>query len=903
MADAGVDVEDVEIDVAGAADANGNGQEAYTALAEFSIDTENPSVVSVDVNDTLLTDADVGTGEFTVTVVFDQAMDTGATPTLTFSPDVSGTLSFTGGVWSAGDTTYTATYDVADAGVDVADVTIDVADAADANGNGQEDYTALAEFSIDTENPSVVSVDVNDTLLTDADVGTGEFTVTVVFDQAMDTGATPTLSFDPDVSGTLSFTGGVWSAGDTTYTATYDVADAGVDVEDVEIDVTGAADANGNGQEAYTALAEFSVDTANPTVTDVSVSDPVISDADAGDTFTVTVTFSEDMDQSVDPVLTFNPLVGSTLTGGTGSWTDATIYEVTYTVADVNVDHDSVTIDVTGAQDANGNGQEDYTPQIEFSIDTIQPEAPSLALDPASDTGVDDVNNVSQDDTPTVRVTLNGTGLTAPVVGDVVNVYSGLTLVGTKTLTALDITNDFADVTTSDLGPEGTYSLTARVTDAAGNESAASNTVALTVDQTAPTDITWTASSAGNALPTGVIATLSTPDLDSASYIYAEVSSTPDVFTISGNSVSTTGLANLTTYTIVVNVTDLAGNTSSPNETFNIITGSGTGQTLPSGGSGDGGDDILYGLNGADLILGGSGNDNLFGQEGNDTLTGGTGNDTMDGGAGTDSLDFSDATGGINFSLVQSSSNTTVDLSAVGLGSDTYRNMEGVIGSGNNDTFSGSTSNDILVGGGGNDILNGDAGADTLDGGAGTDALNGDAGADTLTGGNDADTLNGGAEVDSLTGGSGTDKFVFNSADGDRVGDFVSADDVLDFQESAFSLFNAWSGNAIQTSVSVTTNGAGGTNIGTADLVIWSAGTENSKDTAGEVDSLLAAQNGTFNGGVFVLAHNDAVNNNDVALYYDSDANTAGGTTLVAIFTSTQNLATLGLATTDFTSH
>ena len=43
--------------------------------------------------------------------------------------------------------------------VDVADVTIDVTGAQDATGNAQEAYTPEAEFSIDTANPSVVSVD------------------------------------------------------------------------------------------------------------------------------------------------------------------------------------------------------------------------------------------------------------------------------------------------------------------------------------------------------------------------------------------------------------------------------------------------------------------------------------------------------------------------------------------------------------------------------------------------------------------------------------------------------------------------------------------------------------------------------------------------------------------------
>ena len=37
----------------------------------------------------------------------------------------------------------------------------------------------------------------------------------------------------------------------------------------VTVDVTGAQDANGNAQQDYTALAEFDIDTANPTVTSV----------------------------------------------------------------------------------------------------------------------------------------------------------------------------------------------------------------------------------------------------------------------------------------------------------------------------------------------------------------------------------------------------------------------------------------------------------------------------------------------------------------------------------------------------------------------------------------------------------------------------------------------------------
>ena len=149
---------------------------------------------------------------------------------------------------------------------------------------------------------------------------------------------------------------------------------------------------------------------------------------------------------------------------------------------------------------------------------------------------------------------------------------------------------------------------------------------------------------------------------------------------------------------------------------------------------------------------------------------------------------------------------------------------------------------------------------------------------------------------------------MFKSADGDSVTDFLGADDVLDFQQSAFSLANGWTGGgSIDSIVSVAANGAGGTSIAGADLIIWNAGSLNSKDTAGEINTLLDNQNGTFNGGVFVLAHSN-VPGSPVALYYDADANDTGGAagaTLVAIFSNYTSLASLGLPTltSDYISH
>ncbi|HSW06524.1 beta strand repeat-containing protein, partial [Aquabacterium sp.] len=260
------------------------------------------------------------------------------------------------------------------------------------------------------------------------------------------------------------------------------------------------------------------------------------------------------------------------------------------------------------------------------------------------------------------------------------------------------------------------------------------------------------------------------------------------------------------------------------------------------------GGDTLTGVAPGDVLIGGDGSDTLKGGNGADTLRGGRDNDTLDGEGGIDLLDLSDATGAITLTLNQGTAaggayHSTGALPS-SLGTDQYRNMEGVIGGLGNDTLTGSTADDTLIGNGGtdtlhgvngNDILRGGAANDTLDGGAGIDLLDfsdagaavslilsqgsngggnwstgaqsglgtdayknmegvkgsvfndaltgssgddvllGDAGHDLLSGGSGSDVLVGGAGADILTGGAGSDRFAF-------VGDAASVDQIVDFQ-------------------------------------------------------------------------------------------------------------------------
>ncbi|MDK1494684.1 VCBS domain-containing protein, partial [Sinorhizobium sp. 7-81] len=132
---------------------------------------------------------------------------------------------------------------------------------------------------------------------------------------------------------------------------------------------------------------------------------------------------------------------------------------------------------------------------------------------------------------------------------------------------------------------------------------------------------------------------------------------------------------------------------------------------------------LIYGTSAADNLTGGAlddtiigrgGNDVINGGGGNDTLRGGAGNDTVDGGSGVDLLDLSDASLGVTLTLTQSTGNTVADLTAVGLGVDTYRNIEGIIGSDYDDILVGSAFDDQLHGGAGSDTMTGSGGADTF---------------------------------------------------------------------------------------------------------------------------------------------------------------------------------------------
>ena len=358
-----------------ATDVAGNTEILNCAASGFEVDTLKPTITSIITNDALITDDDTpGDATFVVTIEFSEDMNTSVSPTVTFSPTIATTLVLDGTSGWLDSDTYEAKYDVSDGNVDHDNVQIDASGTQDVAGNIQADYTPESEFGIDTVNPTVSAVAVDDTLLSDSDAGTS-LTVTVDFSEPMQDDGTPhpTITFSPGVGSTLSFSSESWPT-TTRYQAVYDISDAGVDENSVTIDVTLAEDENLNDQQAYTAVHEFEIDTLNPTVTSVVLSDSYITDADVGDTFTVTIDYSEPM-RTTAPSLVFSPNLDTTLSfqAGSSGWQTTQRYVASYTILDGNVTVLDDDITISSAQDLAGNIQVTYNYNDQLDVDTENP--------------------------------------------------------------------------------------------------------------------------------------------------------------------------------------------------------------------------------------------------------------------------------------------------------------------------------------------------------------------------------------------------------------------------------------------------------------------------------------------------------------------------------------------------
>ncbi len=312
------------------------------------------------------------------------------------------------------------------------------------------------------------------------------------------------------------------------------------------------------------------------TIDTVAPSAPVI-DSVTDDVAPVTGAVA-DNGSSNDPTLTIGGTAeaGSTVTVydtdgttvlGTGVATGG-VFTITTSVLDEGAHALTAT-----ASDAAGN-QSAASTAFQVIIDTLAPVAPvivSVTDDVAPVTGLV-ANNGSSNDT---TLTIGGTA----EAGSTVTVYDtdGTTVLGTGVATGGAFT-----ITTSVLG-EGTHTLTARATDAAGNQGASSTAFHVTIDTVAPVAPSIVTVTDDVAPVIGAVAdngSSNDPTLTIGGT--AEAGSTVTLYDTDGTTVVGTGLAAsgacpITTsvlgegaHTLTARATDAAGNQGASSTAFQV---------------------------------------------------------------------------------------------------------------------------------------------------------------------------------------------------------------------------------------------------------------------------------------------------------------------------------------------
>ncbi|OAF19403.1 DUF5801 repeats-in-toxin domain-containing protein [Bradyrhizobium neotropicale] len=275
--------------------------------------------------------------------------------------------------------------------------------------------------------------------------------------------------------------------------------------------------------------------------TGASSSDFITSDR----TLTLNGTYSN-LGSNIIQVSTDNGQTWNNADTSFGSWS----YTDPATHADGTFTYQVRVIDIAGNV---GN-----TAAHNVTVDGTAPGAPSTPdMTAATDSGSSNTDNVTNDQTPTFTGTAEA--------GSTVNIYSDGNLVGTGVATGGTYT-----ITTSSLS-DGQHTITAKATDAAGNQSSASGGLTVTIDHVIATPSTpdLIAASDSGSSSTDNITSVHTPTFTGT----AETGSTVSIFsdgTLVGTGVATGGTYSIVTssladgtHVITAKATDVAGNVSS----------------------------------------------------------------------------------------------------------------------------------------------------------------------------------------------------------------------------------------------------------------------------------------------------------------------------------------------------
>ena len=314
------------------------------------------------------------------------------------------------------------------------------------------------------------------------------------------------------------------------------------------------------------------IDTTPPTVTDANIS---ISGATGtggrfktGDTVTATwdnTPIGDNNDDVSTVTANFSAFGGGAAVvanNNAGTWTAA------YTIVAGAIESTNLNVSITATDNAGNSATTAGTTNA--TVDNQAPNAPSTPdLSDASDTGVSSTDNITTDTTPTFSGTAE-TGSTVTLISSVNgNIGTGTATGGNWSITSSALAG-------------GNHTITATATDSAGNVSASSTGLAITIITNAPTVTTQAVTDVTTTTATGNGNVTSLGDINPTAYgVCWNTTGTPTISdnkTDKGGASSTgaftstiTGLSPNTTYYVRAYATNEVGTTYGAQVSFTTI--------------------------------------------------------------------------------------------------------------------------------------------------------------------------------------------------------------------------------------------------------------------------------------------------------------------------------------------
>lgn len=303
--------------------------------------------------------ADMGGETFTLTLSFDQAIDTEGTALFTFTPEDPTVEVFSNPIqaWE-GDDVLTVSWEVTGFESEISEINISVSGLQNPDGLPLASNFFEQVFAVDMIPPQANDIVPAEAFINTASILQG-FHFDVSFTEEMDPMIEPVLTVvEPEFDGFLEqvSSASVWLTG-TQCRVFFTVEDMVFEQENLSFQITGAVDKAGNEMLIGTLPGGCIVDTRNPELIEVTP-DPIDFAEVVGEVQWIifTIEFDEAMDASIDPIVTWSSYQDAfTLDTDQSSWTSSDTYQLHYQATGPFGELQSIDLTISNAKDEAGN--------------------------------------------------------------------------------------------------------------------------------------------------------------------------------------------------------------------------------------------------------------------------------------------------------------------------------------------------------------------------------------------------------------------------------------------------------------------------------------------------------------------------------------------------------------------